>query len=1172
MAEIKNVYCLELIPSSGSSVQLYPGKVVSDITIDSKKYSLSLNSLDFTKRVYEPCHVTADIKIAMLENTQSLPTVDKTVKYFEDFKSLSLKIVSIEMSGPGGHTIKFVKEVGTLGTNYIIMDTRPTYRTGGGSTAMSVILDIYSPDYYFTRRRYSKTYTGVKLGELIDAAVTSFGLGSKLTVMHKYQTFLSYENSQKKDEKGNPVPEELIQPYLVQYNESFYELIARTANRCGEWLYFEDGQLYLGWKAKRGSLGDTTLTADQFQSASFRSRCKEETTDAITSVSRNPIGTDAATGSWNYNMEMSADEYLYPLTKDQFDSASGWRDTEKSRFSTLVAQLLSSDSLYKGLIDFGFNIAKSEATYAQFADKTNKKQNKTYFQNIADAKLDRYNDAKDSATTVTPFSTNPSFKQLEANFKNNVNLDLYKQVRDLQLELDSKILDLDLGGKLQALQVGSILKIPAMSEKKLYMITEVCGTDATMGDTRSESMTVRAIPIDEGKTVMIPLARKQDYVPRGEQQYGYIVDADDPLRLNRVRIRFSWEASNSEGSPWVRMATPYASKDGAGVFYTPQKGDEVVLQFAGGNMERPVVIGSVYNSANTPAYGKHLYDWVFRTPHGHVIKTTDYSDIMAFIGGLIPAIGFARSFAPALVSCPVGEDNGAKKLLGAMQFTDAYGIYNVCLDSAKRQVAIASPFGDVTIDAYTGITISAPNGDVKIVGKNVEIVANNNLTLTSGQNIKNKSINALARGNMSAGDLGKEVLKSIFYDNILKKALDLSLLRTIFETFVKPIEGTLTLKSHRFVKLEAGKGAAHIPSSAYKRPSEGAFGKREITLRKLTSSIERLDGYIDAVVDTYRAKFNNIHEKRVDVMDDIVLIDNFVISSDAIIQRGHADNVREYSLDDITNAIPEAARAHISTRRRKALRDKMNEFIKLINTFDKRDEFKPSILGGLTSEYCLLDKMDSVFKAIPNNDAFKILKKDTNEKFENEAALTEAEINTFKTKYKRLFIVKLIEACMQDAAIKFADATQDFNPTPVRNNAKQGNDIQPADWNNLIAAVIRSEEADNKDATKQDPNGTLVQIMGKIPFVKASERNFYKADNSMGRILISDQEDGNTIQIEEGTLVRHDNTGYSQVLKQLKEICGVPVQAPADPPQDNAQDQHVEENNDEDWGNLGPLL
>ena len=1171
MAEIKNVYCLELIPSSGSSVQLYPGKVVSDITMDSKKYSLSLNSLDFTKKVYEPCHVKADIKVAMQENTDALPKVDKAVEYFQGFKSVSLKIVSIEMSGPGGHTIKFIEEKGTLGTNYVVMDTQPIYRTGGGSTAMSVILDIYSPDYYFTRRKYSKTYTGVKLGELIDTAVTSFGLKSKLTVMHKYQTFLSYENAQKKDEKGNPVPEELIQPYLVQYNESFYELIARTANRCGEWLYFEDGQLYLGWKAKRGSLGETTLTANQFQSASFRNRCKEETTDVITSVSRNPIGTDAAAGSWNYNMEMSADEYLYPLTKDQFDSASSWRDSEKSRFSTLVAQLLASDSLYKGLIDFGFDIAKSEASYAQFAGKANKSKNETYFKDIADAKLDRYNDGKDSATTVTPFSTNPDFKQLEKDFKNNVNLDLYKNVRDLQLELDSKSLDLDLGGKLQALQVGSIIKIPAMSGDNLYMITEVCGTDETVGDTRAELMTARAVPIDKDKKAMIPIARKQDYVPRGEQQYGYIVDADDPLRLNRVRVRFSWESADSEGSPWIRMATPYASKDGAGVFYTGQKGDEVVLQFAGGNMERPVVIGSVFNSANKPAYGKHLYDWVFRTPHGHVIKTTDYSDIMAFVGGLIPAIGFARSFVPALVSCPIGEDNGAQKLLGAMQFTDEYGIYSVCLDSAKRQVSIASPFGDVKIDAYTGITISAPNGDVKIVGKNVEIVANNNLTLTSGQNIKNKSLNALARGNMTMGDLGKEILKSIFYDNILKKALDLSLLRTIFETFVKPIEGTLTLKSHRFVKVEAGKGSAHIPSSAYKRPSEGAFGKREITLRKLTSSIERLDGYIDTVVDTYIAKFNDIHEKRVDVTDDMVgLVDNFGITGDDLTQRGHADNVQEYTMDDITNAIPEAARANITSSRRKALRKKMNEYIKLINTFDKRDEFKPSVLGGLTSEFCLLDKMDSVFKDVDvNNDAFKILKKDTNETYENEAALTEAEIGTFKTKYKRLFIVKLIEACMQDAAIKFADAANGFNPETVRNNAKQGNDIQPNDWNKLIAAVIRSEDADNKDATKQDPNGSLVQILGKIPFVKASERNFYKADNSMGRILMSDQEDGHTIQIEDGALVRHDNTGYSQVLKQLKKLCGVDIQNHADPPQDNEQDPNVEENagqDDEDNG------
>ena len=44
--------------------------------------------------------------------------------------------------------------------------------------------------------------------------------------------------------------------------------------------------------------------------------------------------------------------------------------------------------------------------------------------------------------------------------------------------------------------------------------------------------------------------------------------------------------------------------------------------------------------------------------------------------------------------------------------------------------------GDVSIDAFSGITLSAPNGNVKIVGKNVSIEAGNNIEITSGNNIQ----------------------------------------------------------------------------------------------------------------------------------------------------------------------------------------------------------------------------------------------------------------------------------------------------------------------------------------------------------------------------------------------------------------------------------------------------
>ena len=145
MADIKNVYCLDFKVKSGedsesSSVTLYPGGIVSEVKIDGKSYSLSLNSLDFSKRAYEPCHVRADIKIAMSGETGELPALQKTVDYFASFSSVTLKIVSIEQgsSGPGRHSSKLLKEVGKLGEKYVIVDTQPTYRTGGGSTARSV--------------------------------------------------------------------------------------------------------------------------------------------------------------------------------------------------------------------------------------------------------------------------------------------------------------------------------------------------------------------------------------------------------------------------------------------------------------------------------------------------------------------------------------------------------------------------------------------------------------------------------------------------------------------------------------------------------------------------------------------------------------------------------------------------------------------------------------------------------------------------------------------------------------------------------------------------------------------------------------------------------------------------------------------------------------------------
>ena len=61
--------------------------------------------------------------------------------------------------------------------------------------------------------------------------------------------FLNYKTEKVKGNDGaeRTVRYEHIFPYLVQYNESFYDMLARTTNRWGEFLYYENGTLNVGY-------------------------------------------------------------------------------------------------------------------------------------------------------------------------------------------------------------------------------------------------------------------------------------------------------------------------------------------------------------------------------------------------------------------------------------------------------------------------------------------------------------------------------------------------------------------------------------------------------------------------------------------------------------------------------------------------------------------------------------------------------------------------------------------------------------------------------------------------------------------------------------------------------------------------------------------------------------
>ena len=83
---------------------------------------------------------------------------------------------------------------------------------------------------------------------------------------------------------------------------------------------------------------------------------------------------------------------------------------------------------------------------------------------------------------------------------------------------------------------------------------------------------------------------------------GVVVDNQDPDQQGRVRIQLPWSPDSGGESyeAWARLATMMAGAS-RGTWFVPDPEDEVLVAFEGGDVRRPVVIGSLWNGQDAPA-------------------------------------------------------------------------------------------------------------------------------------------------------------------------------------------------------------------------------------------------------------------------------------------------------------------------------------------------------------------------------------------------------------------------------------------------------------------------------------------------------------------------------------------------------------------------------------------
>ena len=207
----------------------------------------------------------------------------------------------------------------------------------------------------------------------------------------------------------------------------------------------------------------------------------------------------------------------------------------------------------------------------------------------------------------------------------------------------------------------------------------------------------KAIPED----VAVPHYTNPKTNANAENQSAKVTDNNDPEKLGRVKVDFYWNGWGNS-SDWMRMIQPH-SGSGKGFYFIPEIGEEVLVGFEGGNVERPYVMGTHYNGEQIPDFFEEdnsIKGWKLR--FGQLFKFVEKIGIW--------------------LSDPSGNE--------------------IQLDEEGKNINVTSP-ETITIRAKK-IVFEASESITLKAGTDIDIIADNNMTQEIGN-----SIFISAEGNIS---------------------------------------------------------------------------------------------------------------------------------------------------------------------------------------------------------------------------------------------------------------------------------------------------------------------------------------------------------------------------------------------------------------------------------------
>ena len=180
-----------------------------------------------------------------------------------------------------------------------------------------------------------------------------------------------------------------------------------------------------------------------------------------------------------------------------------------------------------------------------------------------------------------------------------------KSTAELILENEESRFDIGTGGSncCSFLSGGRFeLKHRLKSESGKYLITRVTHSVSSSNSGSDYSNQFCCIPATTPIHPAPPSERIRIHGPQlatvVEVKAGDSANANDPQLM--VKVKFHWD--DAQTSCWVRIMQNFAGS-GQGAVFVPRVDSEVVVEFLGGDPDRPLVTGAVYNSDNkAPQY------------------------------------------------------------------------------------------------------------------------------------------------------------------------------------------------------------------------------------------------------------------------------------------------------------------------------------------------------------------------------------------------------------------------------------------------------------------------------------------------------------------------------------------------------------------------------------------